>query len=138
MHGVVEEVSRRFAELEEKLQETKGTPEHKNIKKRIFVEYLEKKRDKEHQRAKQRFQYLHDKLSHIKRLVLEYDEKNAPHEGKYWRLWSEADRAGPIRLFCLSSSSLLLLLAVTMMMTTKTSVSLRLRFLVTLRKKSGI
>lgn len=28
----------------------------------------------EYQKAKRRFQYLHDKLSHIKRLVLEYDQ----------------------------------------------------------------
>lgn len=38
-------------------------------------EYEANKKDVEHQRAKRRFQYLHDKLSHIKRLVLEYDHK---------------------------------------------------------------
>lgn len=37
-------------------------------------EYHENKKDLEHHKAKRRFQYLHDKLSHIKQLVLEYDE----------------------------------------------------------------
>ncbi|KAJ8921465.1 hypothetical protein NQ315_003083 [Exocentrus adspersus] len=75
LHGIVEKVSRRFAQLEERLrQEDESSPRYKDIKKQIVREYHESKKDLEHRKAKQRFQYLHDKLSHIKQLVLEYDE----------------------------------------------------------------
>ncbi|XP_018574099.1 RNA polymerase II elongation factor Ell [Anoplophora glabripennis] len=75
LHGIVEKVSRRFAQLEERLkQEDENSPRYKDIKRQIVREYHENKKDLEHQRAKRRFQYLHDKLSHIKQLVLEYDE----------------------------------------------------------------
>ncbi|KAK4880936.1 hypothetical protein RN001_004255 [Aquatica leii] len=75
LHAIVEKVSRRFAELEERLkQESISSPKYKDIKKQIVREYNQNKQDLVHQRAKRRFQYLHDKLSHIKRLVLEYDQ----------------------------------------------------------------
>lgn len=45
-----------------------------DIKKQIVREYHENKKDLEHQKAKRRFQYLHDKLSHIKQLVSAYDQ----------------------------------------------------------------
>lgn len=44
------------------------------LKRKIVQEYNDNKKDLEHQKLKRRFQYLHDKLSHIKRLVLEYDQ----------------------------------------------------------------
>lgn len=47
------------------------------IKDQILKEYSENKKNTKHQDAKRRFQYLHDKLSHIKRLVIEYDSKNS-------------------------------------------------------------
>lgn len=37
------------------------------------MEYEKNKSDKEHQEAKKKFQYLHEKLSRIKKLVSEYD-----------------------------------------------------------------
>lgn len=43
----------------------------------IFREYKETKQDRTYQQMKERFDYLHDKLSHIKRLILEYDSENA-------------------------------------------------------------
>lgn len=36
---------------------------------------MENKEDVGYQKAKHRFQYLHDKLAHIKQLVSEYDER---------------------------------------------------------------
>lgn len=39
-------------------------------------DYNETKRDPVHKEIKRRFHYLHEKLSHIKRLVLEYDTQN--------------------------------------------------------------
>lgn len=75
LHGVVEKVSRRFAELEERLkQEDTRSPRYKDIKKQILTEYKENKKNVEHQKAKLRFQYLHEKLSHIKALVKDYDK----------------------------------------------------------------
>ncbi|XP_068912678.1 RNA polymerase II elongation factor Ell [Tenebrio molitor] len=75
LHGIVEKVSRRFVDLELKLKkEDASSPRFKDLKKQIVKEYNENKKDLEHQKLKRRFQYLHDKLSHIKRLVLEYDQ----------------------------------------------------------------
>ncbi|KAJ3641546.1 hypothetical protein Zmor_028049 [Zophobas morio] len=75
LHGIVEKVSRRFVNLESMLkQEDASSPRFKDLKKQIVREYNENKKDLEHQKLKRRFQYLHDKLSHIKRLVLEYDQ----------------------------------------------------------------
>lgn len=48
------------------------------LKKQIVKEYNQKKEDMEHQQQKKRFQYLHDKLSHIKRLVQDYDQSLVP------------------------------------------------------------
>lgn len=41
------------------------------------MEYNETKRDPMQRETKRRFHYLHEKLSHIKRLVLEYDTLNS-------------------------------------------------------------
>ncbi|XP_071450365.1 RNA polymerase II elongation factor Ell [Hetaerina americana] len=77
LHAVVEMVSRRFAILEERLlQKEKGSEEWNTIKDQIVREYQENKRDQQYPEAKKKFQYLHEKLSHIKRLVLEYDSSN--------------------------------------------------------------
>ncbi|PSN44161.1 hypothetical protein C0J52_17429 [Blattella germanica] len=74
LHAEVESVSKRFAQLEERLrQEEKNSPGWRDIKNQIVREYQENKRDLRFQEHKRRFQYLHEKLSHIKRLVLEYD-----------------------------------------------------------------
>nr|CAH7717406.1 unnamed protein product [Callosobruchus chinensis] len=75
LHGVVEKVSKRFAQLEERLKQTEeNSPKYKDIRKQIYREYTDAKKDTEQQRAKRRFQYLHEKLSHIKRLVHDYDQ----------------------------------------------------------------
>ncbi|CAG9815350.1 unnamed protein product [Phaedon cochleariae] len=82
LHSIVEKVSRKFALLEERLkQEDINSPRYKDIRRQIVSEYQESKKDAEHLRAKRRFQYLHDKLSHIKRLVTEYDQQMA--DGRY-------------------------------------------------------
>ncbi|KAK9730044.1 Occludin homology domain [Popillia japonica] len=81
LHGVVEKVSRRFAELKGRLkQENASSPRYRDIKRQILSEYKQNKQDQKHQQTKRRFQYLHDKLSHIKRLVLEYDQA---HNNQY-------------------------------------------------------
>jgi RNA polymerase II elongation factor ELL len=47
------------------------------IKNQILEEYQESKKDRQHYEARKRFQYLHEKLSHIKRLVVEYDKAHS-------------------------------------------------------------
>lgn len=82
LHATVEKVSRRFVELDERLkQENPSSPEYKEIQKQIIREYSESKEDTKYQMAKRRFHYLHDKLSHIKRLVAEYDERQSDAGG---------------------------------------------------------
>lgn len=46
------------------------------IKEQIVNEYYANKRDKKYQDSRQKFQYLHEKLSHIKRLVADYDSQH--------------------------------------------------------------
>lgn len=38
-----------------------------------MAEYRKSKNDQEYQNAKKNFQYLHDKLGHIKQLVADFD-----------------------------------------------------------------
>lgn len=43
------------------------------VKQQIVDEYNSQKSSPEYLQAKEKFSYLHDKLSHIKKLVVEYD-----------------------------------------------------------------
>ncbi|XP_046400899.1 RNA polymerase II elongation factor Ell isoform X2 [Ischnura elegans] len=80
LHTVVARVSSKFAVLEERLrQQEEGSEEWNNIKDQIVREYQENQRDQQYPEAKKKFQYLHEKLSHIKRMVLEYDSSNVGH-----------------------------------------------------------
>ncbi|XP_029042354.1 RNA polymerase II elongation factor Ell [Osmia bicornis bicornis] len=79
LHAQVAKVSKRFAQLQERLkqEETSGNwDEYEEIRRQILHDYNETKRDPVHKETKRRFHYLHEKLSHIKRLVLEYDTQN--------------------------------------------------------------
>ena len=44
-----------------------------DVKARIYVEYERNKGNREYQDARSNFQYLHEKLAHIKKLVHDYD-----------------------------------------------------------------
>ncbi|XP_050294216.1 RNA polymerase II elongation factor Ell [Anthonomus grandis grandis] len=75
LYPIVEAVSQRFVRLDESLKrQAVDSPTYKSIKKEIVREYNKIKKDQEHQKAKKRFQYLHEKLSHIKKLVSDYDQ----------------------------------------------------------------
>ncbi|XP_022200997.2 RNA polymerase II elongation factor Ell [Nilaparvata lugens] len=77
LHSRVDKVARKFANLEESLKkEPKDSPAWKTIKNMILEQYDNVKVDKDYQSARQRFNYLHNKLSHIKQRVLEYDTMN--------------------------------------------------------------
>ncbi|CAH0553613.1 unnamed protein product [Brassicogethes aeneus] len=83
LHEVVEEVSQKFKQLQERLKQVRETsPEYKQLKNQITKEYQKNKSDAAHQRASKRFYYLYGKLSHIKRLVYEYDQ-NVRQDGQY-------------------------------------------------------
>ena len=46
------------------------------MKARIVLEYEKNKKDETYQEARSNFQYLHEKLAHIKKLVHDYDTNN--------------------------------------------------------------
>lgn len=74
LHKAIDKVSKRFSHLEEELrQQHEGTTAWQRIKSQIVREYRENLRDAKYREAKRRFQHLHEKLAHIKRLVLEWD-----------------------------------------------------------------
>lgn len=74
LHDIVERVSRKFAQLEEDLQHQRHNERrYKEIQRQIIKEYDESIKDNRFQETKQRFNYLHSKLSHIKHLVHDYD-----------------------------------------------------------------
>lgn len=74
LHEIVERVSRKFAQLEEDLQHQRNNERrYKEIQRQIIKEYDESIKDNRFQETKQRFNYLHSKLSHIKHLVHDYD-----------------------------------------------------------------
>lgn len=77
LHNVLDTVSKKFASLENRLRDaTKGSQEFKAVKAQIVVEYERNKNDKTYQEARSSFQYLHEKLAHIKKLVHDYDTSN--------------------------------------------------------------
>ncbi|XP_068986727.1 RNA polymerase II elongation factor Ell isoform X2 [Bombus flavifrons] len=79
LHTQVAKVSKRFIELQDRLKQEEASGnwvEYQEIRQQIFDEYNETKSDPKHKETKHRFHYLHEKLSHIKRLVLEYDTQN--------------------------------------------------------------
>ncbi|KAL6258631.1 hypothetical protein P5V15_010584 [Pogonomyrmex californicus] len=79
LHSEVLVTANRFTHLYSLWQEYKAsgnTTGSEEIRERIFREYKETKQDRVYQQMKERFDYLHNKLSHIKRLILEYDSEN--------------------------------------------------------------
>ncbi|KAK0161090.1 hypothetical protein PV327_009605 [Microctonus hyperodae] len=79
LHTRIAEVSQRFAELEEQRQrelEIGNSLKGLELKEQIVAEYITTRNDPAHIETKRRFHYLHEKLSHIKRLVLEYDTEH--------------------------------------------------------------
>ncbi|XP_077554894.1 suppressor of Triplolethal [Haemaphysalis longicornis] len=76
LHSTLEQVSKRFSDLEDSLRNAReGTEQWNRVKEQIVREYGESKRDQRYQQARRKFQYLHDKLAHIKRLVMDYDSR---------------------------------------------------------------
>ncbi|KAL1431109.1 hypothetical protein MTO96_014500 [Rhipicephalus appendiculatus] len=77
LHSTIESVSKRFTDLEDCLRTAReGSEQWNRVKQQIMREYEESKRDQRYQQARRKFQYLHDKLAHIKRLVMDYDSRS--------------------------------------------------------------
>uniref|UniRef100_A0A2R5LKI2 Putative rna polymerase ii elongation factor ell n=1 Tax=Ornithodoros turicata TaxID=34597 RepID=A0A2R5LKI2_9ACAR len=76
LHSTVEQVSRRFSDLEDNLRQAQeGSDQWHRVREQIMQEYQQNLKDKRYQEARRKLQYLHDKLAHIKRLVLDYDAR---------------------------------------------------------------
>lgn len=78
LHARVGAASQRFIELAAEMNNVqRGTPEHKVLEEKIVQEYKKfRKRYPGYREEKRRCEYLHQKLSHIKGLILEFEEKN--------------------------------------------------------------
>uniref|UniRef100_A0A8C6ID96 Elongation factor RNA polymerase II-like 3 n=1 Tax=Mus spicilegus TaxID=10103 RepID=A0A8C6ID96_MUSSI len=78
LHARVGAASQRFTELGAEIKRLqRGTPEHKVLEDKIVQEYKKfRKRYPSYREEKHRCEYLHQKLSHIKGLILEFEEKN--------------------------------------------------------------
>lgn len=75
LHSTITSVANKFAALDDSFHRSKkGSDEWHRIRNQILREYEESQKNQKYQDAKCRFLYLHDKLSHIKRLVVEYDQ----------------------------------------------------------------
>ncbi|XP_016067022.1 PREDICTED: RNA polymerase II elongation factor ELL3 [Miniopterus natalensis] len=78
LHARVGAASQRFIELGAEIKRVqRGTPEYKVLEEKIVQEYKKfRKRYPGYREEKCRCEYLHQKLSHIKGLILEFEEKN--------------------------------------------------------------
>ncbi|XP_035975882.1 RNA polymerase II elongation factor ELL3 isoform X2 [Halichoerus grypus] len=78
LHARVGAASQRFIELGAEIKRVqRGTPEHKVLEEKIVQEYRKfRKRYPGYREEKRRCEYLHQKLSHIKGLILEFEEMN--------------------------------------------------------------
>ncbi|KAK6494910.1 RNA polymerase II elongation factor ELL2-like [Huso huso] len=79
LHGRVESITRRFAQLDaERKRVPPGTKEHQIIHEEVLQEYKKMKMSYPHyHEEKCRCEYLHNKLAHIKRLIAEFDQQRA-------------------------------------------------------------
>lgn len=78
LHARFGAASQRFIDLGAEIKRVqRGTPEHKVLEEKIVQEYKKfRKRYPGYKEEKRRCEYLHQKLSHIKGLILEFEEKN--------------------------------------------------------------
>lgn len=74
LHTYIAQVPSRFADLEVRRRRERENQESREaIEKIIIAEYIATKNNRTHIEAKNRFNYLHEKLSHIRNKVDEYD-----------------------------------------------------------------
>ncbi|XP_069481277.1 RNA polymerase II elongation factor ELL3 isoform X2 [Ambystoma mexicanum] len=80
LHSKIGKVTERFHQLGSRIKKLQpGTSEHKMLEEKILTAYKKfKKTYPGYPEDKKRCEYLHDKLSHIKQVILEYEEKTKP------------------------------------------------------------
>ncbi|XP_054473480.1 RNA polymerase II elongation factor ELL2 [Anoplopoma fimbria] len=79
LHARVENITRRFTELDAKCRKlAPGTKEYQKVQEEVLKEYKKmKQHSPNYQEEKQRCEYLHNKLAHIKRLIADFDQRRA-------------------------------------------------------------
>ncbi|XP_074598851.1 uncharacterized protein LOC141853415 isoform X2 [Brevipalpus obovatus] len=78
LHRNVENVTQKFVSYERKLKnQLEGSDEWNKTLEDIICEYEAIKRDSKYAEAKSRALYLHEKLSHIKKMITDYKENQA-------------------------------------------------------------
>ncbi|XP_068090003.1 RNA polymerase II elongation factor ELL isoform X2 [Hyperolius riggenbachi] len=77
LHARIERITSRFTQLDSQLKQlSSGTEEYKSIHDQILQEYRKiKKSNPNYSQEKNRCEYLHNKLAHIKRLIAQYDQQ---------------------------------------------------------------
>ncbi|XP_029174532.1 RNA polymerase II elongation factor Ell [Nylanderia fulva] len=76
LHSKITKTAERFRYLQNQLEKHKASgsvSEQEATSKQIVREYNETKQNREYQQLKKRFEYLHEKLSHIKQLIIDYE-----------------------------------------------------------------
>ncbi|OCU00694.1 RNA polymerase II elongation factor ELL [Xenopus laevis] len=77
LHARIERITRRFTQLDSQLKQLcQGSEEFKTIHDQILQEYRKiKKTNPNYSQEKNRCEYLHNKLAHIKKLIAQYDQQ---------------------------------------------------------------
>ncbi|XP_043978759.1 RNA polymerase II elongation factor ELL2 isoform X2 [Gambusia affinis] len=79
LHARVESITRRFTQLDAQCRKlVPGTKEHQKVQEEVLKEYKKmKQHNPNYHDEKQRCEYLHNKLAHIKRLIADFDQRRA-------------------------------------------------------------
>ncbi|KAF7703602.1 hypothetical protein HF521_022609 [Silurus meridionalis] len=81
LHARIEGITRQFTVLDAELKQLQqGTDQYKTIHNQILQEYRKiKKTNPNYSQERNRCEYLHNKLAHIKKLIAEYDQQQLQH-----------------------------------------------------------
>ncbi|XP_036385013.1 RNA polymerase II elongation factor ELL2 [Megalops cyprinoides] len=76
LHARVESITRRFAQLDAQCKRLQpGTKEHREVQAEVLQEYNKLKHvSPSYREMKHRYEYLHNKLAHIKSLITDFDQ----------------------------------------------------------------
>ncbi|KAM7422124.1 hypothetical protein PAMA_010273 [Pampus argenteus] len=79
LHARVENITRRFTQLDTQCRKlAPGTKEYQKVQEEVLKEYKKmKQHSPNYHEEKQRCEYLHNKLAHIKRLIADFDQRRA-------------------------------------------------------------
>ncbi|XP_015903505.1 RNA polymerase II elongation factor ELL2 [Parasteatoda tepidariorum] len=74
LHSKIEKIKMKFMSLNNHLRNyEEGSEEYMNISSKIYEQYRAYHEDENYKKSEEKLNYLHTKLSHIKKLVMEYD-----------------------------------------------------------------